>query len=32
MNEFDTVGGYACPIDPAEAELCEGCLYVNSLP
>lgn len=22
---LNIVGGYACPIDPAEAALCEGC-------
>lgn len=26
MNEdTDVVGGYACPIDPAEALLCSSC-------
>lgn len=24
-NETETVDGYACPIDPMEAELCESC-------
>ena len=24
-RDVDVVDGYACPIDPAEAALCEGC-------
>lgn len=24
-DEYEHVGEYACPIDPAERELCEGC-------
>ena len=25
LDLFETVGGVVCPIDPAEAEICESC-------
>lgn len=25
MDECEVVDGFVCPIDPAEAALCEGC-------
>jgi len=25
MSEIDVIDGYACPMDPAEALLCDSC-------